>query len=215
MRTSSLFWLLFLLPVALLTAESAPDRECEANWTLQINGAYYQPLAKSFTKVYSRHLLDYQVEASKRIRPYCELWTGVQWASKRGHGHRTFHDVSYTLEHRSQVFITPLYLGAKWVYPILPIIDLYAGASACYSFLRIKNVSEQHDSYASFYHKPLKKSTRKEGWGALFILGLRVSTSASTFLNFFIEYYAQRFELSHHHLDCSGLKGGLGLGVYF
>ena len=48
--------------------------------------------------------------------------------------------------------------------------------------------------------------------------------SDSTFLDFFADYYAQRFHMSnkrdrrdifHHAIDCSGFKFGLGFGVYF
>lgn len=226
MKNFTLFFTLLLLPLKLLATDCIPDCECETDWTLEVRGAYYQPCSKKFTKVYSRHLLDYQVEAAKRIHPFGEIWGSVSWASKQSHLWEFDSYSSHKFKERTKIFILPISLGGKIIYPILPCVDLYVGAGVCYSFLRIKNSckDEYSGSYYSHFHchSPFKKETTKGNWGAIFKLGFQIAMSDSTFLDFFADYYSQVFHFSgsnhnlfKHDLDCSGFKLGIGFGVYF
>ncbi len=221
--------LTLLLPLRLLATDCI-SCECETDWTLEVRGAYYQPSSKRFSRVFTKHLLDYQVEAAKRIFPFGEIWAGVSWASKRAHTQYGSEYDSYgfgEFRNRPKIFILPVSLGGKFIYPIMPRVDVYAGAGVCYSFLKIKNHFKHYDSYAegSFHHS-FKKVIYKQNWGAIFKLGFQIAMSESTFLDFFADYYSQFFHISHHkegiahsldkhELDCSGFKLGLALGVYF
>lgn len=221
MRNLRSFLMLLLLPFGLLATDCIPNCECETDWTLEVRGAYYQPCSKSFAKVYTRHLLDYQVEAAKRIHPFCEIWGGISWASKHGHTRRVYDSYSYEFKDKTQIFILPVSLGAKLIYPIMPYVDLYAGAGVCYSFLRIHNHCNDDYSYWGLSRSPFKKEIHRSRWGAIFKVGFQIAMSDSTFLDIFADYYSQHFHISSHRsifkhdLDCSGFKIGAGLGVYF
>ena len=156
-----------------------------------------------------------------------EVWGGVNWANKRGCTRLVYVD-NDALKNNSRIFILPLSFGFKFIFPILPRMDVYIGAGVCYSFLKIKSFYNERYSYSGYSyssssHSSFKKEIYKNDFGALFKLGFQFALSDSTFLDFFTDYYAQRFCISHHthddsighNLDCSGFKFGIGLGVYF
>lgn len=218
------YFALLFLPYTLFATNCIPDCECDTDWTLEVRGAYYQPVSKDLRKVYTNHWLDYQVEAAKRMDYFWELWGGVSWASKQGHTHRSYGYDGYAFKDSTKIFVLPVSVGFKLIYPVMPFIDLYAGAGICYSFLKIKNFCKEHYSYHGLSHSPFKKGIYKNDFGAIFKVGFQWALSDSTFLDFFADYFVQYFHLSHkfdrrdvfdRDIDCSGLKVGLGFGVYF
>jgi hypothetical protein len=224
MKNFTLSFILLLIPCGLFSTDCIPNCECETDWTLEVRGAYYQPSSKAFKKVYTNHLLDYQVEAAKRIYDFFEIWGGVSWANKHGHTRKTYGYFEYPFKDRTRISILPLSLGLKFIYPILPFVDIYAGAGVCYSFLEIRNSCKEHYSDWELSHSPFKKRIYRNDVGGLFKLGFQFAMSDSTFLDFFFDYYLQRFHLSRkddhrnvfkRHIDCSGFKTGIGFGVYF
>lgn len=220
-----LFLALFFFPVSLPAALCNPDCESETNWTLEVRGAYYRPSSKKLKQMYSQCLIDYQITFAKRVHNYCEVWGEFDWVKKKGTArHDDLYDVS-RFKDRSRISIIPVSLGLKLIYPIFRCVDVYLGAGVSYSFLRIKNHSKDEYSYA-FSDLPFKKLIHKQGVGGLFKAGLQFAMSDSTYLDFFADYYLQKFHFSHredrqgrslfkHHLDCSGFKFGAGFGVYF
>jgi outer membrane protein len=224
MKKFTLFFTFLLLSLRLLATDCIPDCECETDWTLQVRGAYYQPNSKALRKVYTNHWLDYQVETAKRLDNFCEMWAGVCWASKRGHTRSAFNYEDHLFKDKTKIFVLPLSLGFKFIYPILPFIDVYVGGGVCYSFLKIRNCCKEYDSDRSFSHFHFKKAIYQNDVGAVIKLGFQWAMSDSTFLDFFADYYGQTFRLSHkdnhhnvfkHYVDCSGFKFGAGFGVYF
>lgn len=221
MKNFTLFFTLLFLPFGLFATDCIPDCEGETDWTLEVRGAYYYLPNKSIRKVYTSHWLDYQVEAAKRVHDFIEVWGGVSWASKHGHTHKTY--AYYDFKDSTKMFILPVNLGIKFIYPILPYVDVYVGAGVCYSFLKIKNFCKENYSYYGLSHSPFKKAIYKNDFGGIFKIGFQFAMSDSTFLDFFADYYVQRFRMSHkdrrdifnHSLDCNGFKFGLGFGVYF
>lgn len=244
MKHLQLFFALLAFPFFLPATNCIPDCECNTDWTLEVRGAYYRPNSKKLKKIYSSCLIDYQITLAKRIHPYCEIWAEFDWTIKRSKIHREdYYHFTYGgyegVESRdfndyTKLSIIPISLGIKLIYPILPCVDVYAGAGASYSFLRIRNHFEK-DEYSSDYYwsfssssspAPFKKLIHKEDFGGLFKVGVQYAMSDSTFLDFFADYYLQHFRFSRnedredrslfkHRLDCSGFKFGAGLGVYF
>lgn len=217
---------IIFLPSALLATDCIPDCESETDWTLEVRGAYYRPSSKQLRKIYSNCLIDYQVTLAKRIHPFCEIWAEFDWTIKRAniHKHDRYEDDGF--RSRTRLSIIPLSLGFKFIYPILPFVDIYAGAGVSYSFLRIRNHCKEDYSYWNFSYSPFKREINKNDFGALLKIGFQCALSDSTFLDFFADYYIQRFRFSKHedesgrslfkhHLDCSGFKIGAGFGVYF
>jgi hypothetical protein len=201
-------------------------------WTLEVRLAYYQPIYRLTKKLYSHAWLDYQVEVSRRVQKYLEIWGGVYWATKHGnirssgYGHRVYDDYSDSFKNGTKIYVLPLCLGMKFVYPLRPCLDFYLGVGICYSFLEIRNHCKEHYSYWGYHYAPFRHVIHKNGLGATFKAGLRYDLCATTFLDFFVDYFAQRFKFSHHddesgripfnhYLDCSGFKYGAGIGVYF
>ena len=97
---------------------------------------YYLP-NKRVKKIYTRDWLDYQVEAAKRVHDFVEVWGSFNWANKHGRSRRTY--AHHHFRNRTKISVLPLSLGLKLIYPILPCVDVYAGAGVCYTFLRIRN----------------------------------------------------------------------------
>lgn len=224
MKNVIFLFTLFLLPLSLLATDCIPDCDTETDWTLEVRGAYYYLPNKSIEKVYTSNWLDYQVEVAKRIHPFVEVWGGMCWANKHGHTRRKYGPYSYAFEDKTKMSVLPVSLGLKAVYPLFPYVDVYMGAGVSYSFLRIKNFCKEHYSDWGLSHSPFKKAIYKNQFGGVFKLGFQVAMSTTTFLDFFVDYYLQRFHLSHkvdsrdifrRNVDCSGFKFGAGFGVYF
>lgn len=225
MKNFILFFALLISPFGLVATDCIPDCECDTDWTLEVRGAYYYLPNKSLKRVYTSHWIDYEVEAAKRVHPFIEIWGGVSWASKQhGHTRRTYGEYHDVFRDRTKIFVLPVSLGLKFIYPIFPFVDVYIGGGACYSFLKIKNFCKEHYSYMGLSHSPFKKAIYKNEFGGIFKVGFQFAMSDSTFLDFFADYYAQRFHLSHRrdrrdvfnrNVDCSGFKFGAGFGVYF
>lgn len=226
MKHIMLFFTLIFLPLRLLATECIPDCQMETDWTLEVRGAYYDLSSKAIEKIYTNSWLDYQVEGAKRVHRLWEVWGGICWASKHGHTRRTYGSCDYKFKDSTKMFILPVSLGLKFIYPILPFIDIYAGVGVCYSFLKIKNFCKEEYSYWGLHRSPFKKNIYKSRLGGVFKLGFQYALSDSTFFDVFADYYLQHFHFSHkkgksnrnifnHDLDCSGFKFGAGFGVYF
>lgn len=212
------------LPLSLMATDCIPDCDCATDWTMEVRGAYYYLPNKDVKKVYTDQWLDYQVEIAKRVTHFMEIWGGVSWATKHGHTHRKCGYYREVFKDSTRIFVLPISLGLKAIYSICPFVDVYAGAGACYSFLRIKNKCKDDYYYRGFAHSPFKKEIDKSDFGGVFKLGVHYAMSTSTYLDLFADYYTQKFDLSkksrscdvfRHDIDCSGFKIGLGFGVYF
>ena len=224
MKIFTLLFTFFLLPLSLLATDCIPDCEVETDWTLEVRGAYYYLPNKTLKGVYTSDWIDYQVEAAKRVHPFIEVWGSVDWAQKHGHTRREYGSYNHAFKDSTKIFVLPVSLGLKVIYPLFPYVDVYVGGGICYSFLKIKNFCKEHYSDWGLSHSPFKKAIYKNQFGGVFKTGFQVAMSDSTFLDFFVDYYAQRFDLSHKadprdvfkkHIDCSGFKFGAGFGVYF
>ncbi|WP_068471319.1 hypothetical protein [Candidatus Protochlamydia phocaeensis] len=213
------FLILLLLPFGLFASD----------WKLEIRGAYFHPSNKKAREAYSNAWIDYQVEASTKVTDYIEAWAGVNWMCKRGH----LDDYYAGFKHHSKMYVLPLSIGFKAIYPLTCAMDVYLGAGACYSFLKIKNDRDYSSSYDSFFDNSFfddsfsfKKVIRRNGVGGVIKAGFQYTISKEAFLDFFVDYFSQRFYFSHsdtqttnnlanRHFNASGFKIGGGLGVYF
>jgi hypothetical protein len=209
-----IFLIFLFLPLALPATE----------WTTEVRGAGYRLFSKKMKNIYAENWTDYQVEASQRLCKYFDFWIGVNWASKRSRLHRDDYYL-YSRE-KTHIYVLPLSAGCKFIYPLCRCLDFYLGGGICYSFLKIKNGSIDSSCHSfrgeSFYTKWIKK----DDVGGVAKLGIRWSMSCDSFLDVFVDYFSQHFHLSRSEaltmcacslkrLDCSGLKYGLGIGVYF
>lgn len=225
MNTIRFLFAILLLTLPLAATDCIPNCEFRTDWTMEVRGAYYYMPSKSIERVYTHQWLDYQVCLAKRVHPYVEVWGEVDWANKRGHMHERAGYYHTRLKNKTRMSILPISLGLKAIYPILPFVDIYAGAGVSASFLRIK--SHCQSDYYSYYgvsHSPWKKAVYKNSIGGLFKVGVQYALCPSMFIDLFADYIVQSFDHFHKHdrrdvfkqkVDCSGLKAGIGLGVYF
>lgn len=188
-----------------------PTKLIASDWYMQIRSSYFYPTSKPVREAYSRVWLDYQFEASTLISGNWHFWTNVNWSSKRGN--RDFN----SFDERTRIWVLPISAGAKYQFPLNSCLSLYLGAGLSYTALRV-----EHEF--SFFHE--KHFTTRQSLGLVGKSGLMWLLSDYTFLDFFIDYYHQRFNISahccknedlksHYRVDLSGFKFGLGLGVYF
>lgn len=114
---------------------------------------------------------------------------------------------------QKRIWILPLTLGSRYTFHFTPCFELYVGAGACLTFVDIQYDSHHFEDYAS-----------KIGMGAVLKSGARYNWGEYTFIDFFVDYFIQEMSLSRserdlglddNHVNLSGLKIGLGIGVYF
>ena len=207
-------WIFILLLLGIPLSITARD------WTLDVRTACYSPLNKDTKHIYSRAWIDFEVLTSKRISPFWEIWGQMSWTVKKGNTSRGY----FGFKDRTRAWILPLSVGVRFIYPVNCLIEAYIGAGVSYSFLKIENRCE--DFYYSFYSSsPFTRNIRKNGPGALFKTGLLIDTGDNTFIDLFVDYFLQSFDLGHRnifeedafgrHFKASGFKIGGGFGVNF
>ena len=223
MKNVTFIFAFLLLSFKLFAIDCIPDCDCGTDWTMEVRGAYYYLPSGPVKKVYTHNWIDYEVEVAKRVHPFVEVWGGVAWASRHGHTEKNYDSYGTFFKDSTRIFVLPVSLGLKAIYPLFPYVDVYVGAGVSYSFLKIKNFCKERYSYWGLSHSPFKKAIYKNEFGGVFKAGFQVTLSDSTFLDFFVDYYAQTFRLSHkddvrdvfkRSIDCSGFKFGAGFGVY-
>lgn len=220
MKTLALL-LAFILPLGYLIGQI--DSDCSDRiWTLEVRGAYFQPSSKALRRIFSSAWLDYQIEAAVRVSDFWEVWGGVNWIAKQ---HGRAKSLPYGLKDRTKMYLLPLSIGFKFIYPICPRIEAYLGGGVCYSFLYIHNHCRGNYYYWGFHHSPLKHNTYRNTVGGVLKMGFQIDLGDYVFLDVFVDYITQRFHFSRHEhsrrnifrhdIECGGFKYGAGLGVYF
>ncbi len=181
-------------------------------WSAEFRVAYFSPDSKRFTKIYSRDLVDYQVEISKEIFTNCSLWFDVDYLSKKGH--------SYPLHDHTRINLVPLALGLNYQLWCQNGWIVYVGAGGNYTHLKIHD----HSHY-------VKEHTSKWQFGGTFKSGIKKVFCNGITLSIFCDYFLQKFHFSGHShcsgessgsctiertsLNASGIKAGIGLGYVF
>lgn len=226
------FLLLLFLPFTVAARNMAFDcDERDTFWKLTVRGAYYHPSSRPIKKIFSSGWIDYQIESSFQVIDFVEVWGGVAWSLKQ-HGHFSSSYEGFKI--KTKMYVLPLSLGVKFIYPILPCVDFYLGAGGCYSFLKIHahrpedpySESDDYSGYSVHHHHHPKRDIYKSGFGGVFKVGFQWDLGDNVFLDLFVDYFSQRFSFSRHdrlrgervfkrHVDCSGFKYGAGVGVYF
>jgi hypothetical protein len=213
------YLLLLLLPLGVFAREiewTDPD------WTLEVSGAYYLPSSTKIRHLYSGGWVDYQVLTSKRMYDFVDVWGSVNWMGKQ----RTFRDEDYNdVKNRTKIYVLPLAVGCSWIYPILPCTEVYFGVGGCFSFLNINNHCTNYKRHG-LSRSPFKHHIQRTDFGALIKCGVQYALSNDLFVDLFANYLSQRFHFGDHrkvtgkyrfkhHLNLSGFKFGLAIGVYF
>lgn len=175
-------------------------------------------------------------ECEKNIK----LWVGVSGFSVSGRSRLSCYNHSggsidcssfafgsdcsdHGIRRRTSLRMIPVSLGIKYIFNHLldnfltidPCLNLYVGAAACYSSLRIRD----HDEY-------LHRHVHKNAWGGLIQSGVYYYVNSYVFVSAFADYLFQRFRFSNHHrnysshierhdLTMDGYKLGVGIGVTF
>lgn len=213
------YLLILFLPFSLFAREI---EWTDTDWTLEFSGAYYMPSSKQVRRFYSGGWTDYQVQTTKRIYDFVDVWGSVGWMSKQ----RSFRVPEYNdITIRAKIYVAPLAIGLRWIYPVTLNTDVYFGVGGCFSYLNIYNSCLNYKRHG-FDRSPFKHRMNRTGCGALIKSGIQYALTNDLFLDFFVNYLFQSFHFKHHHrvpdkfrfkrdLELNGLKVGLGVGVYF
>lgn len=197
--------------------------DVEKTWALEVRCSCYVPQSKQLKKIYSDEWFYYEVEASKRVTDHFEVWTSIGWTGKQdGKTVRAYAG----FKDKTKISIVPVSLGIKMIFALHPCLDFYVGGGGCYSFLNIQNHSKTDYSCYGFSSSPFKRFVHDYRFGGVGKVGITYSMSSTTFLDIFVDYYAQRFNFGRHHgwgdenifeksICCDGFKFGAGFGVYF
>jgi len=163
------------------------------------------PSSSVIRRIYSDVIPYYELEISKPFWNDWQVFLGVGYLSNEGH--------AIGCDHKTSLRLIPVTLGLKYVSRINSLIDLYAGAGACVSFLKNKD-------HSPFVHENISD----QALGGIFKLGLIYRIKQHIFIDIFTEYLYQHFSFRHHYedhytirhnLNMSGIKIGAGLGYNF
>ncbi len=171
-------------------------------WDLEARVGAFRPTSKLFRRIYTHWAPEYELEASKQVWNNIHAWGNVGWYSKHGR--------SLGLEDHTRIRLIPISFGLKYRYCLTERASVYLGLGACYTLLRTKD-------YSPF----VIHHTHRGAWGGVLKTGLRYAVSCRVFLDFFADYYYQKFhfhdtsEVERHDLNAGGIRLGGGLGLYF
>ena len=182
------------------------------NCTTEFRVAYFSPESKRMKKIYSKDLIDYQIEISKSIFSDFSIWLDVDYMTKKGH--------SENLHDSTRIWIVPIALGLNYNFLCYQGWNAYLGAGGNYTHLKIHD----HSHY-------VKEHISKWDFGGTFKLGIKKIFCNGITLNIFCDYFLQKFHFSNsshcsyqsssscyierHCLNLNGLKAGIGLGYSF
>lgn len=220
MKKIVLLLLTFIFPLLAAHAQYDEDKKESllpyTNWRMDLRIAYYHPLSREVKDVFSGSWLDYEFEVSRRMKNNeTEIWVGTDLTHKKGHLGKNpsgYHN-------STKASIIPISTGFKRFYRINRCLESYVGMGICYSLLRFKNHSDFHAG--GLGSAPYDKYVYKNSFGGLLKVGCRYSVGKETFFDLFVDYYVTKrvkfssSEFPKRHLNFSGIKAGLGLGVYF
>lgn len=193
----------------------------EPDWTLEISGAYFRPSSEKVRHVYSGWT-DYQVQVSKRVDRFLGVWGNVNWMSKQ----QSYRDSRFkNVKNHVKMFALPLSVGCQWIYPILPYTEIFIGIGGCYSILNAYNHCTDYKRHG-LKSSPFRHHEHKTTFGGIAKCGVQYALCNDFFVHAYVDYIYQKFHLSSrrlilgrhqfsNHLDLSGFKYGLGVGVYF
>lgn len=184
----------FRLILLLLIFVNAPPLFAVQETRLEFRSAAFFPSSKLFREIYGNAGVNFQIEAATELCNFVELWSNLDWFSKKGHS-VGFHDPT-------RVKISNYSLGFNFVYPINCRFALYVGAGPSIGTIWLKN---------RLHHG--KEKTSKTVIGGVFKAGLYL-TIDNFFIDLFIDYLYQQSHF-HTHVDIGGVKTGAGIGIFF
>lgn len=181
------------------------EASCLPRYEVEAKVSAFLPSSKIVRRIHSDAMPYYEVEIAKSFRNNWQVWLGSGYLSNNG------HSIGY--RNKTCFYLIPVTFGLKYFYSACPCTDLYAGAGACWSFLKDKD-------HSRFVHKNISN----DGPGGIFKLGCVYRVKEHIFIDIFAEYLYQRFSFHHHYedhytirhkLNMSGLKIGGGAGFNF
>lgn len=178
---------------------------CCEDFNIEGRFAAFVPFEHKVRKIYNDFLPSVEVETSMRVWDCFSAFFNASYVWNTGH--------SLGVGNKTQLQIVPLSLGLKWVQPWICDIDVYLGAGATYSFLRI------HD-HSPFVHEHVNK----QAWGGTAKAGFIYHYTSCLFFEGFVDYIYTRFNfhesddtpyVERNDLNMSGIKFGVGVGYNF
>ena len=191
-----IFFLIFalLLPLNGLTA---------GDWKVEARAAYFSPTSKNLRDAYGSGWGEAHIQGCYRFCGPWEAWLDVGYAKRVGK-----NDL---LSHPPKIRLYPVALGARYLLPICPGVQVFASAGAAYGMLR--EILKESDS--THYNS-------KNAFGGVFELGGRYLFYDALYLELFASYRYLKFSSVHSSssevrrgVDFSGIVSGAGLGYTF
>lgn len=162
----------------------------------EFRAAAFYPTSKLFREIYGNVGCDYQIQVSTKFLDYCEVWSNLDWFTKKGKS-VGFHDPT-------RVNIFNCSLGLNFIYPFNCFTSLYVGAGPSVGGIWLKN----HSHFE-------KDKESKHSVGGVFKVGMYYQIYDRYFIDLFVDYLYQRVKFHHHHVEIGGFKPGVGIGVLF
>jgi hypothetical protein len=162
-------------------------------------GAFY-PFSKRLRQNYADLFLSVDVEFATRLCDRWQVWTGVGYIAGNGRTNNLSGD-------RRRIYIVPISLGIKYLYPIWDCLDAYLGAAGTYNILSARDRSANPQTH------------RKNAFGATAKTGLTYQLGDSAYLDFFLDYLWAEFKFRNNsdqeNVHLNGFRFGVGAGIEF
>lgn len=190
--------------------DSACEPVCCDDWfdlgSLNFVGKYsaFFPFSSKVGRIYNDALPCLELETNINV---CGNWIGFFNA-----GYIWDEGRSLGLSNKTEFSLVPLTLGLKRLWCFGESTDVYLGAGLAYSYLSTHDHSEF-----------VRQHTHKWGFGGIFKTGFYYYYSDCFFFEGFADYLYQPYNFASSsndghfvegtHLDMSGIKVGLGIGM--
>lgn len=173
--------------------------------TLQMRGGYFYPTSELMRDIYHDGGGEFEIQASLNLNPKISLWGNFNFFQRNG-------DLLGLCDN-TRIQIYPLSIGALYIKPIHQRISLYFGMGASYSLLKIDNESPL--TMQNIRNIPQNFRENKNGWGLVTKTGITLELTDHLFLDVFADYYYTKMDILLISRQVSGLRTGIGLGIYY
>lgn len=159
--------------------------------TIEFKGIHFSPSEKAFKDIYGGGTM-YGGEVSIDIWKNLAVWLGGSYFARKG-------ELTFTKE-GTKLTITPIGIGIKYSFPIVKMIDIYAGVGANYYSYKEEN--------------PIGKAD-KGGLGAVVKTGFQVNVFKGVIIDLFFNYTNCKIRPADFKINIGGTEVGAGLGYRF
>ncbi len=172
--------------------ETPVDNELKNTFQVRVDAFF--PASDRFRHIYGTVAPSYEVEASRKLNSFIDIWANFDWFFK--HGEAGCHT-------STEITVANGSFGIKFPFKISKHVKVYVGLGPTFAGVWLENKTHCD-------HKHISKFS----FGGIAKSGFIFSLNKHVFFDLFADYFYQPVHYKKH-VNVGGLRTGLGLGYKY